>query len=85
MTTTPNVQTQRAMLFSCPVCLSAYPTRKLLLEHLRSDPEPEHKNFRFGATDSPLYPQLMHQGVMACPRGWGAFFNGGDQCIYPNP
>jgi hypothetical protein len=81
MTTPPNIQPQRALSFSCPPCLSAYPTRKLLLEHLRTDPEIEHKTLRFGATESPMYPLLKQQGVMACPRGCGAFFNGGDQCI----
>jgi len=81
MTTPPNIQPQRALPFSCPLCLSVYPTRKQLLEHLRSDPRIEHKTFRFGATESPMYPMLMQQGVMACPRGCGAFFNGGDKCI----
>ena len=76
----PTIQPQRALPFSCPLCLTAFPTRKLFLEHLRSEPELEHKAFRFGATESPLYPLLQQQGVLACPRGCGALFNGGDQC-----
>ncbi len=65
MTLTPTTQVQRAMPFACPLCLTTFPTRKLLLEHLRSDPELEHKTFRFGATESSLYPQLTQQGVFA--------------------
>jgi hypothetical protein len=76
----PVSQVQRAMPFFCPLCPTTFPTRKLLLDHLRSDPELEHKNFRFGAAESSLYPQLQQQGVLACPRGCGAFFNGGDHC-----
>ena len=68
------------MPFSCPLCLTTFPTRKQLLEHLRSDPEIEHKAFRFGATELGLYPQLKHQVELACPRECGAFFNGGNQC-----
>ena len=77
----PASQVPRAMPFFCPLCPTTFPTRKLLLEHLRSDPELEHKTFRFGAAESSQYPQLRQQGVLACPRGCGAFFNGGDHCV----
>ena len=71
----------RALPFYCPICSTRYPTRKLLLEHLRSDPEEAHKILRFGACESPLYPVLQQQGVLACPLGCGAFFNGGDNGV----
>jgi len=76
-----NPQTQRVILFSCPLCLTRYPTRKLILEHLKSDPEIEHKALRFGASESPHYPLLMRHGVMACPLGCGAYFNEGEKGI----
>ena len=47
-----------------------------MLEHLRSKPEDSHKSLRFGARDSPLYPVLHQQGVLACPLVCGAYFNG---------
>jgi hypothetical protein len=64
--------------FTCPTCSFIFPTRKLLLEHLRSAAYIGHKPFRFGACQSALYPQVVAQGVIACPHGSGAFFNGGD-------
>jgi len=76
-----NPETHRVMPFFCPLCLTRYPTRKLPLEHLRSDPEIEHKTLRFGACESPHYPKLMQQRVMASPLGCGAYFNGGEQGI----
>ena len=68
----------RALPFFCLICPTRYPTRKLLLEHLRSDPEDTHKTLRFGACDSPVYHVLQQQGVLACPLGCGAYFNGGE-------
>ena len=37
-----------------------------------------HKPVRFEACQSALYPQVVVQGVLACLRGRGAVFNGGD-------
>jgi hypothetical protein len=71
----------RALLYRCPICPSAYASRKLLLEYLRSDPEGSHKTLRFGACQSIHYPHLVQQGVLACPRGCGSFFNGGDNGV----
>ena len=68
----------RVLPFYCPICPTRYPTRKSLLEHLRSDPEETHKSLRFGACESPHYPELQQQGVLACPLGCGAYFNGGE-------
>ena len=62
-------QSPRAMPFFCPLCETRYRTTKLILEHLRSDPELEHKTLRFGACESPYYLQLKHRGIMACPLG----------------
>ena len=74
-------QTPRALQFYSPICPNRFSTRKLLLEHLRSDPEESHKTLRFGACESTHYPALKLQGVLACPRRCGAFFNGGDNGV----
>ena len=71
----------RAMPLYCPICPNTYPTRKLLLEHLRSEPEESHKTLRFGACESAFYPTLLQQGVQACPRGCGAYFNGEENVV----
>ena len=71
----------RAIPFFCPICPTRYPTRKLILEHPRSEPEPAHKALIFGACESPHYPQLLDQGVMSCPLGCGAYFNGGEHGV----
>ena len=71
----------RTVLFSCPICPTRFTTRKQLLDHLRSEPDPSHKTLRFGAHDSAHYPQLLQQGVLACPLGCGAYFNGGEQGV----
>jgi len=71
----------RALPFFGPICPTRYPTRKLLLEHLRLDPEPAQKALRFGACESARYPQLQQQGVLSCPLGCGAYFNGGEHGV----
>jgi len=68
----------RALPFFCPICPTRYPTRKLLLEHVRSNPETSHKALGLGACESAHYPQLQQKEVMACPLGCGAYFNGGE-------
>ena len=74
-------QPLRALPFYCPICPNRYPTRKLLLEHMRSESEQSHKTLRFGARESAHYPALKLQGVLAYPRGCGAYFNGGDNAV----
>ena len=75
--TTP-ADAHRTQLISCPVCPARFTTRKQLLEHLRSEPDPDHKALRLGACDSPIFPVLTQHGVLACPLGCGAYFNGGE-------
>jgi hypothetical protein len=68
----------RGCNFACPICDSSFTTRKQLLDHLRTEPDPTHKTLRFNACASSHYPQLLQQGVLACPLGCGSFFNGGE-------
>jgi hypothetical protein len=76
--TPPSSIAPSPLVFTCPICTFNFPTRRILLEHLRSSSNNDHKSFRFGAYESPYYPLLVAQGVLAYPRGCGAFFNGGD-------
>jgi len=76
-----SASSHRTLLFSCPICSTRFTIRKQLLDHLRSEPDPGHKALRFGACDSAHYPQLLQQGVLACPLRCGAYFNGGEHGV----
>jgi len=65
------------LAFTCSKCSTSFPSRKLLLQHLRSDNDDPHKTCRFGAAESHSYPTLLAHGVLACHRGCGALFDGG--------
>jgi len=54
-------------------------SRKELLGHLRSAPGDQHELLRSQGLASALFPALLAQGVLCCPKGCGAFFDGGSQ------
>jgi hypothetical protein len=65
------------LALTCSIFSASFPSRKLLLQHLRSDNDGPYNTSSFGAAESHSYPMLLAQGVLACHRGCGAFFYGG--------
>jgi hypothetical protein len=78
MTTTQPPTTLATLVFSCLICNFSFPSRNFLLEHLHSASDDYHKPCMLRACLFTFYPHLVAQGVLTCPRGCGAFFNGGD-------
>ena len=66
----PPPQQPRSLLFNCPICPNRCPTRKILLEHLRSETEESHKTLHSvrGVRVSPLPSPPAARSVGLPPR-----------------
>ena len=62
----------------CPVCEGRFTTKKEVLGHLRTTMGEQHDLIRQHALSSPHQPALLSLGVMCCPNGCGACFDGGN-------
>jgi len=60
-----------------PTCANLYSNKKELLHHLRTSSDEIHKTFRYDANNLAIEPTLLALGIFPCPRGCGAFFDGG--------
>jgi hypothetical protein len=64
----------------CPTCANTYRNKKELIHHLRTSTDELHKIFRYDASKLDIEPSLLALGIVPCPRGCGAFFDGGTTC-----